>query len=405
MNSELFAQLPALRTRIESELIDGILPWWLKHTVDHQKGGFHGEVDGRLKVMEDAPKGSVLNTRILWTFSAAYRKYRSLEYLEAATRAFDWIQSALVDPVYNGLYWTATANGKPDNPKKQIYAQAFAIYGLSEYYRACGSKEALSMARAIFRLVEKHGRDDEYGGYVEACQQNWSATNEMRLSPKDRNDPKSMNTHLHVLEAYANLYRCWPDASLREALVSLIRIFIDHIIDSKTAHFHLFFGENWEVRSDVTSFGHDIEGSWLLLEAAEMIESKALLDELEPIALRMVDATLEEGMDDDHGIISDAYGGGKKNTEKEWWSQAEGAVGCLNAYQISGNEKYLKATKDIWEFLEQYIVDHNEGEWFYMITQDRQPIHRYMKAGLWKCPYHNSRACLELMRRIDEIMG
>lgn len=260
---------------LRDNLTGNILPFWIDRMTDTQRGGFLGRISGEGTPEPDAPKGAILNGRLLWTFSAAYRVLRDPQYLSAATRAYEYLRDHFIDREMGGVYWSVDAAGHPLDTKKQTYAIGFAIYGLSEYRRATGSEEALELAVALFRELESRARDcaANGGGYIEAFTRDWKEIFDMRLSDKDANEKKTMNTHLHVLEPYTNLYRVWPDASLRESIVDLLRVFLDVMEDKATAHLGLFFDEQWNRQDSNISYGHDIEASWLLLEAAGVLRA------------------------------------------------------------------------------------------------------------------------------------
>lgn len=385
--------------------LTSILNYWKDNTIDHDHGGFHGKIDHFNRVIPDAPKGAVLNARILWTFSAAFRYTQNQDYVKIARRAFEYLKDHFYDAEHGGLIWQVDTTGKPINTRKQIYAQGFGIYGFSEYFRATGERESLSLAKELYSLIEKHSYDGTFGGYLEAFGKDWQTLADMRLSERDENYPKSMNTHLHILEPYTNLYRVWKNDGLKEKIKSLIRIFLDNIIAKDSGHFHLFFESSWDVRSNIVSYGHDIEGAWLLTEAAEAIDDTQLFSELQRVVLKMTDATIEEGMDQDHGVfyeknmLSDHL-----DTDKHWWPQAEAMIGFFNAFEISGNEKYLDHSIKSWRFIQDSIQDNINGEWFWRVNIEGKPIISDDKAGFWKCPYHNSRACLEIIERISSML-
>lgn len=296
--------------KLEAELQDNILGFWMEHTLDEQYGGFVGEIDNQLNVVEGAEKSLVLNARILWTFASAYRMYRKAEYLSMAERAYSYLLEHFTDKEYGGFYWMVDALGAPSQPKKQVYGQAFAIYALAEFHHATENSQALEQAVELFRLLEKHGYDPLYKGYIEALSREWHVTDDLSLSAKDMNEKKSMNTHLHVLEGYTGLYRVWKSEELKLKLAGLIETMLDHIIDAEGKHFHLFLDEEWHVKSELVSYGHDIEGSWLLVEAAEVLGDEKLLQRVRTVALSMAEAALEEGIASDGGIWNEADGSG-----------------------------------------------------------------------------------------------
>ncbi|NIK80253.1 mannobiose 2-epimerase [Paenibacillus castaneae] len=386
--------------RIEQELESNILGFWMKHTVDEQNGGFYGFISRDLTVNPEAGKSLVLNTRILWTFASAYRILGNEQYLKIADRAYNYVKKHFIDNEFGGLYWMVDAAGSPLETKKQVYGQAFAIYAFSEYYRATGNEAALQQAIELFRTLERYSYDKEYKGYFEALTREWQETDDNSLSEKDLNEKKSMNTHLHVMEGYTNLYRVWKSDELHAKLKELIEITIKHIVNPDNAHFILFFDEQWNYRSEHISYGHDIEGSWLLFEAAEVLGDEALLEEVKAIAIRMAEATFNEGVDEDGGLLNEAGPDGLIDTHKDWWPQAEAVVGFYNAYQMTGEEKYRDAAVRSWSFIEDFIVDKEHGEWLWSVTRDGTPSDNIEKVSPWKCPYHNGRACFEMIERL-----
>lgn len=376
------------------ELTQHILPFWIKRMVDEQNDGFFGRIDGNNHLHPKSPRGIVLNTRILWTFSAAYRLVGDVQYAAMAHRAFSYICDYFIDPIYGGVFWELDYMGQPINRKKQTYAQGFALYGFSEYYRATGNPKALELAKSIFWLIEKH-KDTQCGGYFEAFTQEWHPIQDMRLSDKDANEQKSMNTHLHILEPYTNLLRIWRDIELEKAQKELINIFLTHILDCQTNHLNLFFDEHWNVKSSSISFGHDIEASWLLYEAAEVLSDKKTLKIVKPISLRIAQSALS-GIRDDGGMIYEKENE-KEDRDRHWWVQAEAVVGFMYAYKNSGEILFKNTAEDVWRYITNQIVDRQQGEWFWSRGEDGLVNSENDKAGFWKCPYHNSRMCMEMM--------
>lgn len=387
--------------KAETELRQNILPFWIGHVVDRERGGFYGAVTNNLVVDRDAPRGALLTSRILWTYSAAYRRYRAPEYLEMARWAYDDLMTHFWDVEYGGLYWVADAEGRPLNMRKQVYGQAFGIYALAEYFRATGESAALCQAIDLFRILEAHCRDPEHRGYFEAYTRDWQLETDLRLSPVDMNEKKSMNTHLHVMEAYTNLLQVWDDTLLRERQAELIEVMIDHIVDPHTGHLTLFFDEYWHPRSDHISFGHDIEASWLLVEAAEVAGDDRLIEAARPLAVRIAQAVHNEALAPDGGLLYEATPGGIVQSQTEWWPQAEAVVGFLNAYQISGEPHFLDTALRCWDYIEAHLVDRRYGEWFRAVARDGTVIEGELKVSFWKCPYHNSRACMEMIERLE----
>lgn len=390
-----------LVSELSGELENNIIPFWTSKMVDHKNGGFYGRIDGQNMVHPQADKGVILNSRLLWTFAAMYRFKPTAIYQEMATRAFQYISKNFIDADQGGVYWRVDYLGNPIDKKKQIYAQAFAIYGISEYFRAFADPKSLDMAINLFEKIEINSFDQQHNGYYEAYSQNWQLLDDLRLSEKDANEKKSMNTHLHVLEAYTNLYRVWPETRLKRQLINLIQVFLDKILDTETYHFHLFFDEVWQVRSTTISYGHDVEGSWLLQEAAEAIGDQELIFNVKETALKMVDVALQEGFASDGGIYYEKEGE-ETDTDKHWWPQAEALVALINAWQISNEQKYLKKAIKSWDFIQKHLVDNKNGEWFNKVDNRGKILSGEDKAGFWKCPYHNSRACIEVIQRLSK---
>ncbi len=394
-----------MRERVERELCRDILPFWLNYAVDDEYGGFHGQIANDLSIDRQAPKGLILNARILWTFARAYRVYREEAYLRTARRAYDYLERHFWDREFGGVYWMVDYLGHPRDSKKRIYGQAFTVYALAEYASATAERDPLDKAIALYRLIEQSSHDEKHGGYFETYERNWQLAGDQRLSEVDLDEKKSMNTHLHLLEAYGNLLRVWNDNGVRKRLGELLRIFLDHILDPATHHFRMFFDEGWRDRSTRISFGHDIEGSWLLTEAAEVLGKREILEEARRAAVDMAQAVWEQALDPDGGLLYEGRGQEIIDTDKHWWPQAEAVVGFLNAYELSGQDYFRKASERSWEFIENSIVDHQRGEWYWLVSRDGTPSDKKYKVDAWKCPYHNSRACFEVMERLDKLAG
>ena len=388
-----------ISSEIELEL-HNILNYWSKNTLDEKNGGFIGEVDFNEIKNFGAEKGSVLCGRILWTFSAAYPLTKNPEHFQIAERAFNEIKEKFYNSRTKGIYWSINADGTPKDTKNQIYALSFVIYGLSEFYKISRNQEALDLATELFHSIQDHAYDPVSGGYFEAFTSDWKPIEDMRLSEKDANEKKTMNTHLHIVEAYANLYLVWQNEDLRQSIIEILKIIDQYFIDKETWHLKLFFDENWNERRDVVSYGHDIEAAWLLLWCAEVSNDEVLAEKYRDYAVKIANATLV-GLDEDGGLWYEYDP--QENlliAEKHWWPQAELWIGFVNAYQITGDEKYLEIFRKNWEFTKNHIIDGKNGEWFWGINADYSKIQKD-KAGFWKCPYHNSRACLEIISRLS----
>jgi mannobiose 2-epimerase len=393
-------KLKDFRSQVEKELKENILEFWIDYSRDYENGGFYGYISRDLKPGCAHDKSSVLNARILWTFSSAYRIFREKKYFEIASLAYEYIKYHFADREYSGIYWQLDYKGRPIDTRKKVYAIAFAIYGLSEYYRATFDFEALAYAIDLYRCLERFAHDPEHGGYIDAFARDWSQLSDMSLSRKDMNVPKTMNTHLHALEAYTNLLKAWDSDMLRNSLRNLLLIMLDRIIDNETWSMNLFFSMDWNPCSNITSYGHNIEGSWLICETAGILGDKELLKRTEAYSVKMAERVLRDGMDMVYGGIYNEIKESVLDDNKDWWPQAEAVVGFYNAYQVTGNAVYLDASLKVWEFIRNHIVDHVRGEWFYGVTRDGSRVTGDEKAGFWKCPYHNSRMCFEIISRI-----
>ena len=392
--------------RVSDQLFCHLMPFWCGPAVDHEQGGWMGWLSNELKPDRTQPKGLIVNSRILWAFSAVHQARPETLFRQMADRAFDYVMNRFWDPQQGGAFWRLNDAGQVIDDSKKIYGQAFYIYALSEYHRAFGSPPALARARELFELIERHAHDSRHDGYLEVRRRDWSeADPDARLSDKDMNEKKSMNNHLHVLEAYTNLYRVWKEPRVAQRLRELIQLFQQRILDARTRHFNHFFDEAWRVRSDSYTFGHDIEGTWLLCEAAEVLDDAALRQQAGALALPMADVVLQEGIDTDGALRYEGRGGKIIDGGKECWPQAEAVIGLLNAFQISRDEKYLKAVLRVWDFIENRLVDRIHGEWFWSITPEGQVDATLPKVSEWKGPYHASRMCLETLHRLKAIGG
>ncbi|WP_442588396.1 AGE family epimerase/isomerase [Pedobacter sp. AW31-3R] len=396
------ADLLKYREELGSEL-ENILQYWKNYTVDPVNGGFVGRVDNDNHIDFSAAKGSVLNARILWSFSAAFNHHPNADYLDLAHRAFDYIIRYFLDEQYGGVYWLLDVKGNPLDSKKQVYAIAFTIYAFSEYHLASDNELAKEKAIELYGCLIDHSFDSRNSGYFEAFSREWETLADLRLSDKDANEKKTMNTHLHVLEAFTTLYKIWPHEQLKERIKGLIHDFTAHIIAEETGNLILFFDENWKAKSDMISYGHDIEASWLLLEAAEVISDERLLGQMKSLAVKMATRSLE-GLDAD-GSLRYEYSPSTDHVvkEKHWWVQAEAMVGFFNAWELSGKESFLNTSLENWAFIKKNILNKEHGEWFWGLTESGAIMSAEDKVGIWKCPYHNSRACIEVIKRISSI--
>ena len=382
------------------ELEGNILPFWRNRMTDEVNGGFLGRIDGNGVAHPEAEKGAILNARILWAFSAAYRVTQNPEWLNTAMRAKDYILEHFIDPVYGGVYWSLNADGTPKDTKKQTYAIGFTIYGLSEYTRATGDQDTLRMALQLYHDIEDHAYDKENNGYIEALTRDWQPIGDMRLSDKDENASRTMNTHLHIIEPYTNLLRCLneqgdDDKQLRDRVANLLHIFTDIIMNKETGHLDLFFNDRWEGRRNVESFGHDIEAAWLLHETALVLGDVNVDNVVKRIA-----KAADEGLQPDGSMVYEHWKDtGKTDTQRQWWTLCENVIGHIDLYEFYSDRDALDVALRCWEFIKHHLVDKEKGEWLWSVDAEGRPNREDDKAGFWKCPYHNSRMCLEIIER------
>lgn len=402
-----------LRDQIEQELRQNILPFWMKYPIDYENGGFYGAITNDLKILNDVPRSLVLCARILWSFSAAYRRYLDDDYLKIADHAFQYLTTRFWDARYGGYYWMLDHSGQPLDDRKQTYGQGFALYGLSEYAMALKAGGALDRSLAVlqwakdlFNLLQEHAYDPVYGGYIEARRRDWGAQDDLRLSEKEPNVVKSMNTMLHIVEPLTNLVRAWDDPASRRALEKALTDFLDHVINPQTCTTHLFFDMDWSVLGDHISFGHDIEASWLLVEAAQVSGNPALIERASILAVQMAEAA-SRAIEPDGSLVYEASPQGFTIVEKHWWAQAEGMVGFFNAAQLAARtdqvEKFTSIAFGLWDYIDSKVIDRHHGDWFKRLSRDGKPIinDTSYKVGPWDCPYHHVRACLEMIHRLE----
>ncbi len=375
------------------------MAYWSKHTIDQKNGGFVGQINFKEQTNLEAEKGAILNARILWSFAAAYTITKDEEHKKNAQKAFEFILKYFYDSEFGGIYWSINPDATPKDTKNQIYALAFVIYGMTEYYAISKDEKALEIAISLYKKIQEYSYDPIHKGYFEAFTQDWQPIDDLRLSDKDANEKKTMNTHLHIVEGFANLYKVWKDETLRDVIIELLETIEKHFINEETGHLRLFFDENWIEKPDVISYGHDIEAAWLLLQCAEIVGDENLINNYKKYAIQMTDATLE-GIDKDGGLWYELDPEQNKLVaEKHWWPQAELMIGFYNAYQLTADENYLEVVLKNWAFIKNHILDNLNGEWFWGVKEDYSLIEKD-KVGFWKCPYHNSRACIELINRI-----
>ncbi len=390
-------RLIQLAHKVNLEISRDVLPYWVKMSPDHRYGGFVGQITSQGTANTPSDKGIILNTRILWTFSAAYRTYGNKEYLDLARRSLEYLTEHFWDPRDGGVYWSVSSKGEPVDRTKYLYAQAFALYGLSEFCRAEPGTGPMEYATRLQNLIEQHCFCSDHNGYHEVFSHDWQPLNGIPLGSDELSSKFSMNTHLHLMEAYANFYRIRPSEVLASRLQNLVRLHTEKMFDPGIGHFYGYFDQNWERTSRRYSFGHDIEAAWLLMDAARLLSDQDLSNEVESVAHKIADSTLREGVDHVRGGLYNSGKLGKViNSDKEWWAQAEAVVGFVYLWQLYEKKEYLQAAESIWDFIMNKVKDTTLGEWFFLVDADGKPYREYDKIGPWKCPYHSSRCAMEL---------
>jgi len=378
-----------------------ILSWWLEHMVDHDQGGFIGRINGHNKVIETADKGIVLNTRILWSFSASLDLYPEQSvWRELADRAYNYLIGNFYDKKEGGFYWMLDYRGVVLQDKKQVYAQAFAIYALATYYQISGKEEALHHTLDLFRLLEEKTIDKIENGYFEAFDREWHVLEDLRMSEKDANELKTMNTHLHILEAYTKLQEIYPTVEIHKALRNLLVLYLDRFVNRDSYRLNLFFDEKWNDKSRHESFGHEIESTWLITEAAAILGEKDLIKKSEKIANRMANRVLQQAIAFDGSVYNERDSKGDFFQVRDWWPQAEAVVGFWNAYQITNDPAFREAAEKNWMFIKDNLFDFDKGEWHWGVDLNGNIDRSENKVGPWKAPYHNCRMCLQMINRL-----
>ena len=378
---------------VRENLTSNILPYWLG--LKDPRGGFYGEVSADGTVQYDAPRGVILNARLIWSFASAYAALHRTEYLVAAVHARDYFLEHFCDHKYGGVYWSVSAQGERLDTKKQLYAQGFAIYGLTELYKVTKDDEALKNAINLYKVVETYFADAANGGYMEALARDFSPLEDMSLSAHDINADKTMNSHLHILEAYANLYQVWPDEGLKERVEALLDIIGTRVMDP-SGHLQLYFTRDWSVLPGGVSYGHDIETSWLALECAFALRDADIVNRVRPWAFRMGVAG-NEGLLPDGSMRYEKLTDGSFDDSRQWWVQAETVVGNLWLWKYHGDVPAFDRALAAWYYIQKHLVDPHAGEWWWAVLPDGSLDLSQPKAGFWKCPYHNTRMCLQVM--------
>ena len=381
---------------IKSHLLENIIPFW-KSLRDDEYGGYYGWMDYDLKLDKKAVKGCILNSRILWFFSNAYTLLKDESLLEEAKHGFAFMKEHCMDKENGGIFWSIKYSGEPEDTTKHTYNQAFAIYALSSYYEASGDEEALNMAKGLFRIIEERCTDDI--GYKEAFDKEFHEIENDKLSENGVIAQKTMNTLLHVFEAYTELYRVAKLPEVKERLKWIMDTFAQKVYNPKLHRQEVFFDAKMNSIIDLHSYGHDIETAWLIDRGVEVLGEKEYEEKMTPITKDLT-AQIYKIAFDGHSLANECEKG-VVNTHRIWWVQAETVVGFLNGWKMNPDKpEYLEAAQNEWEVIKEYVIDKRSGsEWFWEVDENGNPYPGRPIVEPWKCPYHNGRMCFEVIKR------
>ncbi len=387
---------------IEQHLKEKLIPFW-SGLLDPEYDGYYGWLCYNLKLDKKAEKGVILNSRILWFFSNAYTLLQDRKLLAAADHAYRFLTQYCLDAEKGGVYWSMTYDGVPEDETKHTYNQAFAIYALSSYYEASGKPEALALAYELFALIEGKCRDE--GGYGEAYDRGFCPVANEKLSENGVMATRTMNTLLHVFEAYTELYRVDKNAAVAEKLREIMDTFVEKVYNPQKRRQEVFFDREWRSLIDLHSYGHDIEASWLLECGCEVLADPAYTEKIRPVAQALVQEVYRRAYRD-HSLLNECENG-VDNTDRIWWVQAEAVVGFYNAWQKEPqHEEYRQAAEEIWEYIKAHLIDPRPGsEWFWLVDETGSPVEGEPIVEPWKCPYHNGRMCMEIIKRSRGLSG
>ena len=384
-----------LKEECRAELTGRIIPFWNKLR-DNENGGFYGFVNNSLEVDKNADKGVILNSRILWFYSMAYKTLGDEALLDNARHAYEFLRDNCVDSENGGVYWMMTYDGKISDGMKHTYNQAFAIYALSAYFLASGDEQALELAFELFDTVEEKCTDDI--AYMEAFSEEWQLIDNDALSENGLMADKTMNTVLHLIEAYTVLYNASGDEKVKERMIFLLDISKNKIFDAENNKLLVFFDRELNVIGDIHSYGHDIEATWLFDRACETITDTAIEEDWKARNLLISENILNIAFE--NGAVNNERENEKIDKKRVWWVQAESVVGFVNAYQQSGDRKFLEAASTVYEWIKNYQTDKRDNsEWWGEVDFNGVPMQTVDMVNPWKCPYHNGRMCIEILNR------
>ena len=382
---------------IKNELVNHMIPFW-NSMRDDECGGYYGFLSENIELNKDYPKGCILNSRILWFYSNAYALLKDEKLKDNARHAYEFLRDHFLDEKEGGVYWSVDREGNPVDDSKHTYCQAFAIYGLASYYAITDDDEdVLYLAYELFDVIESKMRDE--GGYLEAFNKDFTPASNEKLSENGVMATRTMNTLLHVLEAYTELYRVDQALNVKDRIEEMLGIFTKHMVNYDLGRQEVFFDHDYNTLIDLYSYGHDIETSWLLDRTLDVLNEKEYTDKVRPI-LHTIGENIFDRAFDGNALYNEAENG-KIDHRRIWWVQCESIIGFTNMYQATNDEKYLDAAKSIWKFTKEYIIDKREGgEWHSELTGENVVITTKPIVDEWKCPYHNGRMCIEMIKRL-----
>lgn len=388
----------SMKEEMRKHLAEGIVPFW-QGLEDKENGGFYGYMGPDLTVDKKAEKGCILNSRILWFFSNAAMSLENKELLKDAEHAYRFMTEHCMDKEYGGVFWSVSYDGKPEDTTKHIYNQAFAVYALSSYFDASGDTSALQAAFELFNIIEEKGFDE--GGYKEALDRTFAPAENDKLSENGVMADRTMNTLLHVFEAYTELYRVSKDDRVKTKLLWILETFRNKIYNPALHRQEVFFDNDMNSIIDLHSYGHDIETAWLLDRGLQVIGDEGYAKEWNDIVADLVAQVYKVAYY--NNSFSNECERGVVDKKRVWWVQAEAVVGFLNEYgKHPSHTEYLEAAENIWGFIKDYVIDKRNGsEWFMHVDDKGNPETDKPIVEPWKCPYHNGRMCMEVMRRMN----
>jgi len=382
---------------IKNELLNHIVPFW-DSLEDKENGGFYGFMDNNLKLDKNAEKGVILHSRILWFYSNCYLTLKDEKYLEKAKGCYEFMNKYCVDRENGGVYWMMNADGTVKDDMKHTYCQAFFVYALSSYYDASKDESALALAMDIFNTIEEKCTDDV--AYLEAMSRTWEIVENDALSENGLMADKTMNTTLHLLEAYTELYRVSKNEKVLARLKFQTGLFLDKIFYAEDDRLLVFFDKNLDVIGDIHSYGHDIEATWLLDRACDVMGDKELSEKVSAMNERIVANIAKLAYR--NGSLLNERDKTEINTWRIWWVQAEAVVGFMNGFERYDKSEYKEMSESIWNYIKNNIVDKREGgEWYSQLDENGVPADFKAVVDPWKCPYHNGRMCLEIINRLS----